>query len=73
MILGIDTANSLSVPQYTEVKVSAGDTLWSISEEYMPQNSDIRESVYQLCRLNDISADELYAGMTILVPVHESI
>lgn len=68
--LGLNTASSLTMQEYTEVDISSGDTLWSIAQSYMPADMDIRDAVGYLCDLNDISADELYAGMTIQVPVY---
>lgn len=68
--LGLNTADSATYVEYTEVKVMSGDTLWSIAGAYMDDNSDIRESVYQLCKINDINASQLQAGMTLLVPVN---
>jgi hypothetical protein len=35
----------------------------------MSDADDIRVAVYELCKINDISADQLQAGMTIQVPV----
>ena len=67
--LGLNTAASSTVQEYMDVEIKSGDTLWNIAETYMPDNMDTREAVYQICSLNDISADELYAGMTIQVPV----
>lgn len=68
--LGLNTADSSTIIDYTEVKVSYGDTLWSIADTYMSDYSDIRKAVHELCRINDITASELYAGMTILVPIN---
>lgn len=68
--LGLNTAVSLTVSEYMDVPITYGDTLWSIAEVYMPTDNDIRESVYELCKINDISASELYAGMTIKVPIY---
>lgn len=68
--LGLNTAASSTVQEYMDVEIKSGDTLWNIAETYMPDNMDTREAVYQICSLNDISADELYAGMTIQVPVY---
>lgn len=68
--LGLNTAVSLTVSEYMDVPITYGDTLWSIAEAYMPTDNDIRESVYELCKINDISASELYAGMTIKVPIY---
>lgn len=68
--LGLNTASSSTAKEYREIEISSGDTLWHIAETYMSDNSDIREAVYELCQLNDMSADQLHAGMTILVPVY---
>lgn len=67
---GLNTADSLTMTKYRSVDVVYGDTLWTIAQTYMPEDMDIRESVFQLCKLNDIRADQLYAGMTIQVPVY---
>lgn len=45
--------------QYT---VSRGDTLWSIAEDYCPEDMDIREYIYLL----DTSAN-IYEGQTITI------
>lgn len=68
-LLGFNTASSSTYAEYTQVQVMPGDTLWSIAETYMDDDSDIRKSVYQLCQVNDINASQLQAGMTLLVPV----
>ena len=68
--LGFNTAASLTRTDYMDVRIVSGDTLWSIAENYMPQDMDTREAVYKLCRVNDISAADLYAGMTIQVPIY---
>lgn len=68
--LGLSTADSATRTEYISVEVSSGDTLWSLANTYMSDDdSDIREAVYKLCKINDITADQLYAGMTIKVPI----
>ena len=67
--LGLNTADSATYVEYTEVKVMSGDTLWSIADTYMDDHSDIRRSVYELCQINEINTSQLQAGMTLLVPV----
>ncbi|MGN1413600.1 MAG: LysM peptidoglycan-binding domain-containing protein [Anaerovoracaceae bacterium] len=67
--LGLNTADSLTRLTYMDYEITAGDTLWSIAETYMADVSDIREAVYELCQLNEISAGELYVGMTIQIPI----
>ena len=67
--VGLNTANSLTRLTYMDYEITAGDTLWTIAETYMTDVSDIREAVYELCQLNEISAGELYVGMTIQIPI----
>ena len=67
--LGINTADSSTIPEYIELEVSSGDTLWSIADKYM-NDDDIRESIYKLSKVNNISASDLKAGMTILIPTN---
>lgn len=68
--LGFNTAASLTKTDYMDVQIVSGDTLWSIAENYMPDHMDTREAVYNLCKVNNISASDLYAGMTIQVPIY---
>ena len=67
--LGLNTADSLTYTEYMNLEIMSGDTLWTIAETYMSDFGDVRMAVHELCQINDISASELYAGMTILVPV----
>ncbi len=69
-VLGLNTAASSTIQEYMDLEIMSGDTLWSIAETYMPRDTDIRQAVYQLCSINDITADELVVGMTIQVPIY---
>ena len=69
LMLGLGTADSSTTREYIKVEVSSGDTLWSIADTYMSNSGDIRKAVHELCIINDIDASELYAGMTISVPI----
>lgn len=69
MVLGLSDVSSLTQPIYADVQINSGDTLWDIASEYNPSNTDVRELVYEICRLNGISADTIYPGQTIRVPV----
>ena len=68
--LGLNNADSLTKTEYYNLNVTSGDTLWSIAETYMPSDMDIREAVYSLCSVNDISASDLCDGMTIKIPIY---
>lgn len=51
------------------VVVKSGDTLWDIAEQYKPDNIDIREYIYDIKTLNNISST-IHEGDTILVYVY---
>ena len=58
---------------YTSVEVEEGDTLWSISEEYMTSEyNDRNEYMNEVCAINHISADEIHAGQYIVVPYYSA-
>jgi len=67
--LGFNDALALSEQQYIEIQVESGDTLWTIADEYMPDDIDIREAVYMICETNDVNANTLYAGQILNIPV----
>lgn len=60
----VDTDNQT----FETINISSGDTLWNIAEEHAAEHMDIRECIYDICELNNISADQLYSGMTIKLP-----
>ena len=67
-LIGINDAESLTKATYTEIRVQSGDTLWNLADKFGPDNKDIREIVYEICKVNDISADSIYPGQKILIP-----
>ena len=69
-VIGANNAESLTKPVYSEIVIQSGDTLWNLAKEFGPDGKDIREVVYEICRINDISADSIYPGQTILIPVY---
>lgn len=67
--LGFNNADGMTKPQYIQVQVESGDTLWSIAEQYMPADMDRRESVHIISKTNETSASKLYPGQTLKIPV----
>jgi len=51
----------------TYVSVHAGDTLWSMAEEYAP-NADPRDWIDQVTTLNNLGGAGLLAGERIAIP-----
>ena len=50
-----------------EIMVSAGDTLWSISCEYKKDGQDVREYIYELRKLNNLTDCTIYPGQEIKI------
>lgn len=69
-LIGENHAESLTKPVYSEIIIQSGDTLWNLAEEFGPDDKDVRQVVYEICKINDISADSIYPGQTILIPVY---
>lgn len=51
-----------------KVVVSSGSTLWSIASD-IESNKDIRELIYEIEQLNDISAGNIVAGQVLEIPI----
>ena len=66
--LGFNTASGASTQQYVQIEVRDGDTLWALAKEYGPQDMDVRSVIYEICRLNGITAGSLQAGQYITIP-----
>lgn len=49
--------------------VKSGDTLWSISKEYAPKNSDIRKYIYLVNERNSTGVN-LQPGQVIEIPCY---
>lgn len=69
-IIGAYNAESLTKVTYSEIEVQAGDTLWNLAKEFGPNNKDTREVIYEICKVNDISAESIYPGQALLIPVY---
>ena len=67
-VTGMDKSLALTKPQYVQVEITYGDTLWDIADEYKLNDTDIRKAEFEICKINDIDADDLKPGMIISVP-----
>lgn len=65
---GFFDAASMDHKNYVTIKVQSGDTLWDLANQHGPADADCRQVIYEICILNDISAETLQAGQTILIP-----
>ena len=56
-----------------EVKVQAGDTMWDIAARTAHKDMDVREMVYAMKELNNISdSGTLVPGTVLKVPAHKT-
>ncbi len=54
---------------YTQtVKVTKGDTLWTIAERVATPDVDIREVIYTMKEMNQLSSNDLIPGAVLKVP-----
>lgn len=70
VILSVNTGFATrkdSEVNYTFYTVKSTDTLWSIACEHTPNNKDVRETIYEIKKLNDITENELVPGMRLAV------
>lgn len=53
---------------YKSVRVEAGDTLWTIADEYITDlNIDKQEYIAEICEINGICENEIHAGDYVVV------
>ena len=56
---------------YTSIRVESGDTLWTIADEYVGGfNVSKSDYIAEVCQINGISEDNIYAGGNIIVPYY---
>ena len=66
----VATSDTVSVPLHI-VTVQAGETLWSLAEEFAPQ-ADPRDFITNVLAINGESASMLQAGAQLAIPAEYS-
>ena len=54
---------------YAEHRVAAGDTLWDIAAGYTPAGADVRNTIVDIRRANDLDGSIIVPGQTLRIPV----
>ena len=52
----------------TNICITSGDTLWNIVKEHCRDNVDIRKSIYEICKYNNITIEDVKVGKIIVIP-----
>lgn len=61
------TASGLTNDSYTEITVSAGDTLWYIADRYNG-DQNIQEVICDIMECNNLQSTGLYPGQILKIP-----
>ncbi|QOX62758.1 LysM peptidoglycan-binding domain-containing protein [Anoxybacterium hadale] len=69
-VFGAYNSESLMKPIYSEILVQSGDTLWDLAQEFGPEGKDTRMVIHEICRINELQANDIYPGQKILIPAY---
>ena len=47
--------------------VCKGDTLWTIAKDYKADDKDIRQYIYEIKKLNNMTNSNIYEGQTLKI------
>lgn len=68
-LLNVSIAKSNNETEIIDYTISPGQTLWSIAREYTQNSKDIRETIYEIKQLNNMSDSTIYPGQTIQIKI----
>ncbi|MCT4585682.1 MAG: LysM peptidoglycan-binding domain-containing protein [Peptostreptococcaceae bacterium] len=63
--------NSLKPVDHIDIRVCAGDNLWSISKEYCNNNVDLREFIYNVKKINNLQNSNINVGQILKIPIYK--
>lgn len=66
-IFNVSIAKSNNEEEIIDYTIAPGQTLWSIAREYTPNSKDIRETIYEIKQLNNMTDSTIYPGQTIQI------
>ena len=70
-IIGATQAQAAAIRTYKQVTIQDGDNLWNLVEAYNPDaHIDIRDAIYDIYEINDISESDIRPGETIFIPIY---
>ena len=69
-LIGANNAVSMTKPQFREIQIHQGDTLWNIATEYKLKEQDTRSVIYEICDINKVAANNIQPGQKLLIPIY---
>lgn len=67
IVIGVSAKDN--APEYNEVIVYSGDTLWDIAAEISNNQVDVRKIIKEIRTLNELNDATIYEGQVLLVPI----
>ena len=52
-----------------KVIVQNGDTLWNLAKRYYGENTDLREVIYEIRKINNMNNSDIRPGQKIKIPL----
>ena len=68
-IFNVSIAKSNNEEEIIDYTIAPGQTLWSIAREYTPNSKDIRETIYEIKQLNNMTDSSIYPRQTIQIKI----
>lgn len=65
----VGTAGPGADDSYVTHRVSAGDTLWDIAAAHTDPADDVRRTVFEIRRVNDLDESVIHPGQVLRIPV----
>lgn len=69
MFFPITKVKGTEEPQYIEYTVERGDSIWSIAQSFSSEDTNIREFVYNITKLNNKTNEYIYVGELLRIPM----
>lgn len=66
-LFNISIAKTNSEAEIIDYTINKGETLWNIAKEYTPDNKDIRQTIYEIKQLNNMTDSTIYPGQIIKI------
>ncbi|KXG76873.1 LysM peptidoglycan-binding domain-containing protein [Thermotalea metallivorans] len=71
LVFRTDIAEGAVEPQYDEICIKPGDTLWALAKKYTPNHKDVRETIYEITQINNLKTSDIFPNQVIKIPIHE--
>lgn len=67
-------AEATAKPKQYEIinyTITRGETLWSIAKKYTPNDKDVRQTIYEIQKENNLDTAFIYAGQEIQIKIEQ--